>query len=75
MKKITVEKLNIEIHPTREQMGNAAADAVADKMRSLIQQQGSIRMIFASAPSQNEFLKHLKKAPDIDWSQVTALLR
>ncbi len=72
MKKLTIEKLNIEIHTTREQMGNAAADAVTEKMRSLIQQQGSIRMIFASAPSQNEFLEHLKKAPDIDWEQVTA---
>lgn len=72
MKKLTVEKLGIEIHSTREQMGKAAADAVAEKMRSLIQQQGAIRMIFASAPSQNEFLEHLKKAPDIDWKHVTA---
>ena len=29
-------------------------------------------MIFASAPSQNEFLASLAEAPDIDWSRVTA---
>jgi glucosamine-6-phosphate deaminase len=67
-----IDNLAIEIHPTRQAMGAAAADAVVAKMKELLKTQTNIRMIFAAAPSQNEFLEALGHASGIDWSRVIA---
>ncbi len=61
--------LNIEVHDTRDAMGAAAARACGDAMRKLLETKEEIRMIFAAAPSQNEFLEHLIQE-DVDWSRV-----
>ncbi|PAV31677.1 glucosamine-6-phosphate deaminase [Virgibacillus profundi] len=52
-------------------MGRAAAADVIEKMKSLLKEKETIRMVFASAPSQNEFLETLKNASGIDWERVT----
>nr|WP_078060067.1 MULTISPECIES: glucosamine-6-phosphate deaminase [Gracilibacillus] len=52
-------------------MGLAAAADVIEKMKSLLRGKETIRMIFASAPSQNEFLETLRNASGIDWQRVT----
>ena len=44
-------------------MGAAAAVFVARRMRSLMAGRGAARMIFASAPSQVEFLDALAAEP------------
>jgi len=62
-----------EIYAAREDMGIAAGRAVARRMRSLLKEKNQIRMIFAAAPSQNEFLAELASSPDLDWKRVTAL--
>jgi glucosamine-6-phosphate deaminase len=72
VKTFNVDKLTVEIHPARQSMGAAAAAAVAAKMRELLRTQTGIRMIFAAAPSQNEFLDALCRADGIDWSRVAA---
>ncbi len=51
-------------------MGAAAAAVVAGEIRRLIETRGRAVGIFASAPSQNEFLLALVAAPGIDWSRV-----
>jgi glucosamine-6-phosphate deaminase len=66
------DKLAVEIYSTRQAMGAAAAAEVADKLRELLKTQNSVRMIFAAAPSQNEFLDSLCQANGIDWSRVVA---
>jgi glucosamine-6-phosphate deaminase len=71
-KTFNVDKLSVEIHSTRQAMGAAAGTAVAEKMRELLKTQNAIRMIFAAAPSQNEFLDSLCQANEIDWSRVVA---
>ena len=68
-----VDRLKVEIHPTRAEMGIAAGRAVAELMRKLLEERDGVRMIFAAAPSQNEFLAELSSARDIDWSRVTTL--
>jgi len=68
-----VDRLSVEIYATRDDMGIAAARAVARCMRSLLEEKNHIRMIFAAAPSQNEFLAELASSPDLDWKRVTAL--
>jgi glucosamine-6-phosphate deaminase len=68
-----VDRLKVEIHLTRVEMGVAAGRAVAGLMRKLLRERNGVRMIFAAAPSQNEFLAELGSSPGIDWSRVTAL--
>ena len=59
IKSLRVDRLHVLIYATREQMGKAAAAAVADELRRLIAEDGRAVGIFASAPSQNEFLAAL----------------
>jgi len=65
-------ELNVYIYETRPSMGKAAASVIASEIRQLIEQRGRAVVIFASAPSQNEFLANLVEAPGIDWSRVIA---
>jgi glucosamine-6-phosphate deaminase len=67
-----VDNLEIEIFETRQEMGENAAKMVADKIRELQKSQEYINIIFASAPSQNEFLAALSEEKDISWKQVNA---
>lgn len=67
-----MDQLEIQIYRTRQEMGESAAEQVIERMKQLISQQGQVRMIFASAPSQNEFVDRLAQAEGIDWSRVTA---
>jgi len=71
MKEIKKEQLTIQIHEDRPALGRAAANDIGSKINELLQQQDLVSIIFASAPSQNEFLAELIKKP-IDWSRVVA---
>jgi len=71
--RLKVDRLSVEIYATRDEMGIAAGRAVARCMRGLLEKKNQIRMIFAAAPSQNEFLAELASFPDLDWNRVTAL--
>ncbi len=62
---------SIEIHNSRTQMGAAAARAVAATTHSLLKEQPEITIVFAAAPSQNEFLAALS-AQAIPWQRVNA---
>lgn len=66
------DKLLIHVFPNRQAMGHAAAVDVANCMKQLLHNKENIRMVFAAAPSQNEFLQALIEVEDIDWSRVTA---
>lgn len=71
-KTLAVDQLQVEIYATRDAMGAAAAGKVAARMQSLLADQGRIRMVFAAAPSQNEFLATLCTIDGLDWSRVEA---
>src|SRR5215469_14690977 len=64
--------LKVNIYNNRKAMGEAAAAMVADKINSLHEQQELVNMVFASAPSQNEFLAALDWRTKVDWSRVNA---
>lgn len=57
---------------SRKEMGEAAAKAVASKILEFLAKKESIRMVFAAAPSQNEFLESLLIIKDIPWHSVVA---
>ncbi|HZY37716.1 MAG TPA: 6-phosphogluconolactonase [Mucilaginibacter sp.] len=67
-----VDKLAINIFETRESMGVAAAAMVAGKIKELHAIQDFVNIIFASAPSQNEFLAALGRDGTIEWDRVNA---
>ncbi|MGG4034727.1 glucosamine-6-phosphate deaminase [Paenibacillus cisolokensis] len=64
------DRLQVRVYRDRKQMGTAAALDVARHMRELLEKRPRIRMIFAAAPSQNEFLETLRGLDGIDWSRV-----
>src|SRR6266545_3236914 len=64
------DKLNVYVYDSRPRMGAAAAAVVAGEIRGLIETRGRAVGIFASAPSQNEFLAALVETSGIDWSRV-----
>ncbi len=58
--------------PGPEALGAAAADDVAAALVRRLAAQAQVRMIFASAPSQEATLRSLAVRHGIDWSRVTA---
>ncbi len=69
---LTCGRLRVEVFPSRPMMGLAAARAVAEALRGLLAREGRAAVVFASAPSQNEFLAALRDEPGIDWPKITA---
>jgi glucosamine-6-phosphate deaminase len=69
---VRFDSLIVRVCPDRNEMGKAAAVAVAERMRFTIRQKGHARMVFAAAPSQVEFFAELTATPDIEWRAVTA---
>ena len=72
LQQFRADQLNVYVYETRTQMGAAAAVAVAAEVRRLIQERQRAIGIFASAPSQNEFLDALVATPNIEWTSVLA---
>ena len=70
--KLTVDKLKVRIYVSRLQMGAEAAEHVAGKIKELLLNQRFVSIIFAAAPSQNEFLFSLSQEKDINWKRVNA---
>ncbi|MDB5010668.1 MAG: Glucosamine-6-phosphate deaminase [Mucilaginibacter sp.] len=71
MKEVIKDKLNVKISATRTLMGELAAKAVSEKINELLDTKQFVNMIFAAAPSQNEFLEALI-TKDVDWTRVNA---
>src|SRR4030042_3997792 len=67
-----VEKFQVKIFSNRRGMGKAAGRSVAERMREILKVRKALSIVFASAPSQNEFLEELSQSPGIDWRNVTA---
>ncbi|WP_262245946.1 glucosamine-6-phosphate deaminase [Parapedobacter soli] len=67
-----VDSLLVKQFDDRTTMGKAAAVEVADTMLRLLAEQPAVNMVFAAAPSQNEFLEALASRDDIDWRRVNA---
>lgn len=72
IKEFKKEMLNVRVYKTRLAMGSDAADYAANKIRELLTRRDSIAIIFAAAPSQNEFLSALSAQSGIDWARVVA---
>jgi glucosamine-6-phosphate deaminase len=72
IKELTIDNLAVRIFPDRVSMGNDAADMVCSQIDQLLHEQRFVNIIFAAAPSQNEFLAALTERADIDWQHINA---
>ena len=66
------DNLTIKIYPSREELGRASANEAGDKIKELQLNQQFVNIIFAAAPSQNEFLENLINQEGIDWNRINA---
>lgn len=71
IKEFKVDKLKVKIFDSRQNLGTVAARDVAQRIKELLDGQKEINMIFAAAPSQNEFLETLSKS-ELDWNRINA---
>ena len=72
MKEYLCDRLRVNVYPTRDEMGRAAAADIKAKILDLLQRKETLRMIFAAAPSQNEVLAALAHDKEIPWDKIHA---
>ena len=71
VKEFTKDKLRVKIYDSRQAMGGGAAAEATAYLKALLAEQPYVNIIFAAAPSQNEFLAAMVTS-DVDWSSVNA---
>jgi glucosamine-6-phosphate deaminase len=69
---LRTDQLRVVLCKDRAALGNTAASAVSTKIKALLERQRVINMIFAAAPSQNEFLEALVADKSIPWKKINA---
>ncbi len=72
MTEILRDRLRTVVLPDPPLMGAAAAAYAGERLRGLLATQPRVRVIFAAAASQREFLASLAAFGGIDWSRVDA---
>ena len=72
IRKFQTDRLLVKIYGDRQNMGRAAADDIAVRLRELLRDKKEVNVIFAAAPSQNETLEALSAEPNIEWERVNA---
>jgi glucosamine-6-phosphate deaminase len=68
--RFVVDSLQVQVYDDRAQAGRAAALTVGQAIRARQQAAGHANVVFAAAPSQDEFLAGLVASKEIDWSCV-----
>jgi glucosamine-6-phosphate deaminase len=64
--------MTVSVYPSRDEAGAASAAQASAIIRGAIEKDGAAAVVFAAAPSQNEFLAYLRADTSIDWRRVTA---
>ena len=64
--------MELNVFNSRQEMGKAAAKAVETRILKVLEEKENIRIVFAAAPSQNEFLAALSISEAIPWERITA---
>jgi glucosamine-6-phosphate deaminase len=70
--RFSVDSLEVCVYESRALAGRAAARDVAQAIAERQRQSGRANIVFAAAPSQNEFLAGLVANEQIDWALVVA---
>lgn len=72
LKDFVCDNLHVRVFDTRQEMGDCAGKEAAACIKELLSRKGSINVMFAAAPSQNETLAALLESEGIDWSRINA---
>lgn len=70
VRSLKVDNLNVEAYESTEAMGKAAAEAAAERLRTLAEQNETVGVIFATGASQMTMLEALTSIPDLPWNKV-----
>lgn len=71
VKEFCKDKLRVQVYSSRQAMGEGAAQEAVAYLKELLTEQEQVNIIFAAAPSQNEFLAAMASS-DVDWTRVNA---
>ena len=66
------DKMQVYVFSTRDEMGKRAAEDTAIKINELLLEKKELNIVFAAAPSQNEFLHYLSQNTSIQWNKINA---
>ena len=69
MKTFKVDLLDVRVFESRAALGRAAAEAVCGAIGEVLGRADVVNVVFAAAPSQNEFLAALAGMP-VEWGRV-----
>jgi len=69
---LKVEQLLVKAYETRKIMGFEAAKEVSTYLIEKLKMQEHLNIIFAAAPSQNDFLAELCKIDGVEWNRINA---
>lgn len=69
---IKKDMLTLSVFDSRASLGSEAAREVAARICTVLEQKPDINIVFASAPSQNEFLAALLADSTIPWDRINA---
>ncbi|MCM0650891.1 glucosamine-6-phosphate deaminase [Clostridium swellfunianum] len=72
IKEFQRDKLKVKVFDNRISMGASAAIEAADLIKRLLNRKNEINIVFAAAPSQNDFLEALIDMKGIDWNCINA---
>ena len=72
IKSFQVDALTVRVYENREKLGTDAARIAGETLRRLLSEKDFLNIVFAAAPSQNEFLEGLTLEKNIDWKRVRA---
>lgn len=72
IKKKYIDSLKVRVYENRSLMGVDAARLASKTIKNILTKKGHVNIIFAAAPSQNEFLEALSNEPDIKWNCINA---
>lgn len=72
-KEFTADALQVKVFDTRKSLGEEAGKEAVAYLKDLLSRQEEVCVVFAAAPSQNEFLETVAAAEGVDWSRVHAL--
>lgn len=70
IKEMQAGKLKVKAYDSRQSMGVAAAKEAAAAITQVLSSRSECNIIFAAAPSQNEFLAALIEDQSIEWSKI-----
>jgi len=72
LKRLEKRELKVMVFGTRSEMGLNAATMVSRILEKLLQHRDEVNVVFAAAPSQDEFLDALSKVKDVEWHRINA---